>query len=381
MIATLPSSQTAVAQSPAPGAARVGYDARFSVGHYRGMGRYLRQFIQPVARQSMGFCATGEFDPALDLHARGFRTYPLWEQLSLPRRVREAHIDFFVAPYNTAPLSLPASVKLILILHDFIYLRSSAELPLSRSSYQNFGRLYRRWIVPAAIRRAHRIVCVSEHTKSELQARFAIEEERVRVIPNTIDSSWFTLARPASPDDYVLCVSGEAPNKNLERAILGFAEYCRRSDQKAVHLKVAGVKSAYHPVFRKLAEQNAIGPRVHFLDFVSEGQLQTLYARARAFLFPSLEEGFGIPILEAMAAGVPVIASSASSIPEVAGEAALYFHPHSVSQMAEQLCVVLSNPPLQRSMSQRSRERALCFHPSAVESAIAEFWNQTLPDA
>ena len=368
-------------ESAAAPALRIGYDSRFSLGEYRGMGRYLRRLIRGVHAQAIGFCARGESDPHLRLFSRGFHFFPLWEQFSLPRHVTESGVEFLIAPYNTAPLRLPESVKLILVVHDFIYLRSTSELPLSQSPYQNLGRIYRRWNVPNALRRADRIICISEYTRDELLRRFPITQKRIDVIPNTIEASWFTVARPEITGEYVFCVSGEAPHKNLARAIEGFAEYCRSTRDRTMQFKIAGVKSAHHRRFLKIAEQQGIADRVQWVGYVSDFELQSLYAQARAFLFPSQEEGFGIPVLEALAAGVPVVASDASSIPEVAGQAALYFKPDSAHQMAEQLRSVLTNPQLQTTMSHHGRERALRFHPRVVDAMIADFWTKTLgPD-
>ena len=380
MSTALNSSATLPEVIALPPPRRIGYDARFSLGEYRGMGRYLRRLIQPVQAQSIGFVADGDSDPELRIRARGFRFFPLWEQLSLPRRAQEACAEFLIAPYNTAPLHTPHGLKLILVLHDFIYLRSTSELPLSRSAYQNFGRLYRRWNVPRAVHRAHRIICVSEYTRQELLRRFRVDANKVCVIPNTVDASWFRLesTRSNENENYVLCVSGEAPNKNLDRALHGFAEYCRIARDKTTRLKVAGVKRAHQAAFVKIASQLSIVDRVMFLDYLPYEDLQLLYAGARAFFFPSRDEGFGIPVLEALAAGVPVISSNAASLPEVAGEVALYFHPDSVSGMGEQLSAVLTNPQLQVTMSHRSRERAARFHPRAVDAMIAQFWEKTL---
>jgi glycosyltransferase involved in cell wall biosynthesis len=363
-------------ESPAASTPRIGYDARFSLGQYRGMGRYLRRLLRCLPECAVGFSASGENDDTLQLRTSGFHFYPLWEQVSLPRRVAESRVKFFIAPYNTAPLSLPGNVKLILVVHDLIYLRSRAELPLSRSTYQNVGRFYRRLVVPGAVHRADHIICVSQYTRQELMRRFDGDVDKITVIPNTIDASWYRLQ--ALPSDYVLCVSGEAPNKNLEAALEGFAGYCRTTRDRNTLLKVAGVKSAYHGEFRRLAERLGIADRVEFLAYLTDPALQSLYEGARAFLFPSREEGFGVPVLEALATGIPVVASNSSSIPEVAGTDALYFHPDAPHEIADQLCTLLSNPQLQRTMSQLGRRRSELFHPDAVDPIISQFWDRVL---
>lgn len=370
--------QTKIVRSRESDRPRVGYDARFSIGEYRGMGRYLRRLVRPIEACCIGFCASGETDPSLSLRARGHRFYPMWEQLSLPRHASELDLEFFLAPYNTAPLRLPRRTRLILVVHDLIYLRPQSELPLSPSSYQNFGRIYRRCIVPRAVRLADQIICVSEFTREELVRRLHVDPRKVLVIPNSVDADWYALPRPIEPEDYILCVSGEAPNKNLEVALQGFAEYRRNCGDRSTVLRILGVKPAHWGPFQDIAHQLGVGSSVEFLDYVPHATLQSLYANAACLFFPSREEGFGIPVLEALAAGLPVVTASASSMPEVAGDAALYFHPDSPSEMGKQLSAVLSNPHLQSIMSIRGRERARRFHPDVVDACIHDFWNRTL---
>ena len=150
---------------------RIAYDARLSLGAYRGMGRYLRQLVAGREQQLLGLCATGESDPGLRLIAGGARAFPIWEQVSLPRLIRRLGIDVFLAPYNTAPLRLPPQTRLILVVHDSIYFDP---LPLSLSLRQNAGRLYRQWVTPGAIARAERILTVSHYTAGQIRQRFGV---------------------------------------------------------------------------------------------------------------------------------------------------------------------------------------------------------------
>lgn len=366
--------------SNAPGSPTVAYDARFSIGQYRGMGRYLRRLLRPIEGQAIGLVAKGESDPHLKLEARGFHFYPAWEQISVPRRVVQSGARIYLSPYNTAPLRLPSGVKLVLVIHDFIYLRTRSELALSRSAYQNLGRAYRRWNVPRAIRHADHIICVSETTRRELEQRFSVNGKKISVIPNTIDASWYTRSRTSNLVNYVFCVSGEAPNKNLEVAIRGFSDYLRSSKDRAMQMKIAGVKPAFHARFNALVAQQGIAGRIEFLPYVSDMQLQALYANARAFVFPSREEGFGIPVLEALACGTPVMAARSSAVSEVAGSAALYFNPDSPPGMAEQLNMLQKDAALQNTMSARGRQQAAQFHPDVVDAQIRGFWRRILSD-
>jgi glycosyltransferase involved in cell wall biosynthesis len=353
---------------------RIAYDARMSMGAYRGMGRYLRALIAGREQNLLGVCATGETDPDLRPVANGYRIHPLWEQVSIPRLLRQNAVDVFIAPYNTAPLRLPGHTSLILIVHDLIFMEG---LPLSRSLYQNVGRLYRRLVTPRAIRRAELIVTVSHYTAGQLVSRLGVDERRLRIIPVSIDGEWFSApAEPRRDASLVLTVAGEAPNKNLQRALAAFAACRRRMPQSHLRMKVAGVKHEFHAVFQQQAETLGVAGAIEFLKYLSDGDMRRLYREADVLLMPSLAEGFGIPVAEAMASGLPVAASQTSSLPEVGGDAALYFDPNAIEPMAAVLHRILSDRALRKQMSDRGRIQARRFHPGEIRGKIQCFWEE-----
>jgi glycosyltransferase involved in cell wall biosynthesis len=355
---------------------RVAYDARLAIGHYRGMGRFLRQLIAGHEHDFLGLCAAGEQDQSLNLVASGSRAYPLWEQVSIPRLVGEQKLDVLLAPYNTAPLRLPSRVRLILVVHDLIFMDRQ---PMSRALYQNFGRWYRRWVVPRAVRRADMLVTVSHYSAEQLAARFALDSSRISVIPNTIDKEWFA-TEPAVPGipPYILVVAGEAPSKNLRRTLAAFARLRLSSPDLDIHLRVAGVKPKFHAVFHAAARKLGVAEHVELLDYLSDSAMRQLYQRATLFVMPSLQEGFGIPVLEAMASGVPAVVSSATSLPEIADAAARYFDPSSVDEMAAAMRDVLADESLREQMVHQGRIQAQKYHPFVVRETIREFWEQVL---
>jgi glycosyltransferase involved in cell wall biosynthesis len=353
---------------------RIAYDARMSLGDYRGMGRYLRALIAGREHSLTGLCASGEDDRNLRLVARGMRFHPLWEQVSIPRLLRERCVDVFLAPYNTAPLRLPPGTRLLLVVHDLIFMEP---LPPSRSLYQNVGRIYRQVVAPHAIRRADLIVTVSRYTAEQLVSRFGVDERDVRIIPVSIGPEWFSGAvEPREPATTVLTVAGEAPSKNLHRALEAFAICRRQMSGSPLRMQVAGVKWEYHRVFQELAHSLGVDDLVEFLPYVSDATMHALYRAADVLLMPSLAEGFGIPALEAMAAGLPVASSSATSLPEVGGDAPLYFDPRSTGEMADVLRRVLADRALRREMSHRGRMQASRFHRDAIRPKIEAFWDE-----
>jgi glycosyltransferase involved in cell wall biosynthesis len=356
------------------GTLHIGYDARLAIGQYRGMGRFLRLLIADREQDLVGFCAAGEQDASLNLFSSGLRLYPLWEQVSLPRLVRNHKVDTFLAPYNTAPLRLPKHVKLILVVHDLIFMD---RMPFSRSLYQNVGRIYRRLVVPHAVECADMIVTVSNYTACQLMDRFALDQSRIRVIPNSISEEWFCAeAACAAMARYVLVVAGEAPSKNLNRAIAAFKRCRKLGGDSLLRLKVAGVKKKFHSIYQAETRELGVADFVDFLDFIPDTEMRRLYQQAALFVMPSLSEGFGIPVLEAMASGVPVIASSATCLKEIGGDAALYFNPYSIEEMAVSMHEILTNPTLWATMSEQGRIQSKKFHSNVVKQKISRFWDE-----
>ena len=353
---------------------RIAYDARFSIGQYRGMGRYLRALIAGREQQLLGFCAGGEHDSALRLVAEGPAFYPAWEQITIPRLVRRHGIDVFIAPYNTAPLMLPPQTRLVLIVHDLIYMEP---LPASRSIYQNSGRMYRRLIVPRAIARADMVVTVSNFTASSIVSRFGLEPRRLRIIPNSLAEEWFIseMSAPRS-EDYILVVAGEAPSKNLNRALDAFARCRKLMNNSYLRMKVAGVKPAFHARFADRARLLGVANHVEFLSYLTNEDMRALYRNASVLFMPSLAEGFGIPVLEAMASGVPVVASNTSSLPEIGGDAPLYFDPTSSEHMAQILHQILVDSGLRARMAELGRVQARKFHSAVIRAAIQKLWDE-----
>jgi glycosyltransferase involved in cell wall biosynthesis len=351
---------------------RIAYDARLSLGQFRGMGHYLRQLIAGREQDLLGLCASGETDPSLKIVSSGFSFYPLWEQWSIPKLVRGHKVKTFIAPYNTAPLFLPKDVKLVMVVYDLIFMDRA---PLSRSLYQNFGRQYRRFVVPRAIQLADVVLTCSHYSAQQIVSRFSLDSSKIRVIPCSLGEGWFS-SESAGPGNsrYILAVAGEAPSKNLSRALDAFAHCRKLGADPSLRLKVAGVKERFHPIFQNQARQLGIAEFVDFLCYIPDVEMRSLYQQADLFVMPSLAEGFGIPVLEAMASGVPVAASSSTCLQEVGGEAARYFDPFSVEDMASTMRQILADPALRATMSEQGRMQSRKFHPHVVREQISSFW-------
>ena len=355
---------------------RIGIDARLSVGSFRGMGRYTREFAAQCEEQLFWLGHAGQQADALITHATGTEAYPVWEQFVLPRLCRELNLDAVLCPYNTGPLGGLGPTRLLLVVHDLIYLEPGRSVPFGGSPYQVAGRIYRRLIVPKAVARADALVTVSRFTANEIYRRMRVGDKPLLVVPNTIEETWFEGA-PAGVKrgKFVLTVSGEAPHKNLYRVVQAFQEARTAGTlPRDVRLLVAGVSSARVSSVAGAIERLGASDSTELMPYVSAGEMQELYRTAAFMAFPSLVEGFGIPVLESMASGCPVIVSDRGALPEVAGDAALVVNPLSVGEIANGMGRLWSDTALARELVFKGRRNAERFHPRAVHPQMRAAW-------
>jgi glycosyltransferase involved in cell wall biosynthesis len=350
---------------------KVGYDGQAFLTRNGGTGKgaQLRTLLGPFIRQFAGFASTDPNFGDIPLIQEGLAGYNLWQQISLPGLLRRHGIDLFLAPSNTAPLRLPRKTKLALVLHDMIIMKN-----YTRSETRaRFLDGYRRRLIPTSVARAEVVLTVSEHARQEILEAFP--KANVRVISCTVPQSWFSPHPLAGRAGHILMVTSSAPHKNADAAIDAYVLYARRAGSHARPLKIVGLANHVHR-YAPMLRASGLESLVDFLPFINEEQLQSMYQQAGALFFPSLDEGFGIPVLEAMATGTPVLTSRAASMPEVAGEGACYFDPSSVEDMASALERVLSDIALCERMAHDGLRQAQRFHPDLVRQKVIQFWKE-----
>ncbi|MCF6234969.1 MAG: glycosyltransferase family 4 protein [Gammaproteobacteria bacterium] len=359
---------------------KIAFDARWTVGSHRGMGKFARFFMKASHVPFVGVCSKAVHDDEFPVVFRKPSFFPYWEQKALPDYVEESGARILVCPYNTGPVRALKNCQLILVVHDLIFMEPLSVLPPSVSIYQNLGRIYRRWVLPKVLKRADKIVAVSEYTRQKLIDSYQIPSENITVLPNTIDKEWFDTKKLELKNrkKYLLCVAGEAPSKNLARAIEAFSLFSKGNREQKVTLKIAGVAPQYHNKFYKLASEFGVSDRVELLERKSNDELKQLYQECRAFFFPSLFEGFGIPLLEAMASGSPIVCSNSTAIPEVVGDAGLLVDPLSINEMAMALDKVVFDNDLAANLIMKGDKQVLLYHPDNVNSKMKDFWQDTL---
>lgn len=353
---------------------RLGVDVRWMCGHYRGMGRFARQLISPVTESVIALAPRGTKTNEWPLVSSGNGFFPWWEQAVLPQLCKKQKLDILLCPYNSGPIANLGATRSIAVIHDLIFMQPWSVLPPSLSIYQTLGRLYRRHVVPTFSRCADNVITVSAYSKQELVDRIHLPESSIHVIPNSISDNWFAESLPFElRQSYIFSVSGESPSKNVSRLLKAFALACLESDD-IINLKIAGIKPAFHSVYLKQAFELGINDQVEFLGVLSEQQLMNYYRNARGFILASLFEGFGIPLLEAMACGTPVACSNSTSMPEVVGGSGFLFDPFSIDDIAENILKLWFN----MSFSSHSRcviERATCYSDSSVRKMVESFWS------
>lgn len=350
---------------------KVGYDAQAFLMPNGGGGKgvQLRNLLGPFTESFIGFASKGRHSSPYPLVREGLENYRMWQQLSLPISLMRYKIDLFLAPYNTAPLLLPPRVGLILVLHDTTMMKGFRK-PTLRGRMVDF---YTRSQIPPAIARSRVVLTVSEHARSEILRSFPRAD--VRVLPCTISLEWFRPTPLDGREGYLLMVTSSAPHKNAWGAIEAYADYARRTGINARPFKIVGLTHAADSYQQRLVSLG-IADLVEFMPSMTESELRDLYRGAVALVLPSFSEGFGIPMLEAMASGTPVIAAQTASLPEVGGNAALYFDPKDRGDMTAALETVLADGQLREQMAREGVKRAEVYRPDVVRREVMAFWSE-----
>jgi glycosyltransferase involved in cell wall biosynthesis len=290
--------------------------------------------------------ATGRYDrlpPATGAAVSLFTTQVFWAARERP--------DLFWAPAHRLPWSLPRATARVLTVHDLCYLAAP-------SSMRRTTRMLDATLMPRAISRSDRIACVSQSTAEQVAERFPAARERIAVVhpgvaPLPAAAARSTLEPLGITGPYVLFVGTREPRKNLARLAQAFARAASGSDARLV---LAGARGWGDADGGASATTEVIT-----LGHVDDAQLATLYRHARLLALPSLYEGFGLPLVEAMAVGTPVLTSRTASMPEVAGDAGLLVDPLSVDSIAEGLHRLLHDDALHAQLARAAPAQAARF--------------------
>jgi glycosyltransferase involved in cell wall biosynthesis len=302
----------------------------------------------------------GELLPAVTVpvNARDRRQWVLGEQTMLPLMAARAGVRLMHSLASTAPAW--GRFRRVVTVHDLIY----ARFPDAHAGIRDKGM---RVLVPLGVRRSDRVIADSKSTRRDLLSLVGVRPDRVDVVPlglGTVQREQPMAEREVREKfalgerPVLLSLSAKRPHKNLLALIGALARLAQRERPVLV---LPGYATAHEAELRERARALGVEDDVRFPAWVAAAELEGLWKVTRAFLFPSLYEGFGLPVLEAMARGVPVACADASSLPEVAGEAALLFDPRSESAIADALRRLLTDEELCDRLRRLGVERAARF--------------------
>ena len=319
----------------------------------------------------------GELLPGVTVpvRARNRAQWVLGEQTLLPRLAAREGIDLLHSLASTAPLR--GRFCRVVTVHDLIY----ARFPDAHAGIRDKGM---RVLVPQAVRRSQRVIVDSQSTRKDLLGLGGISAGRIDVVPLGLGTVRREAPLPGrevrarfdlGERDIVLTLSAKRPHKNLQALIGALA---RLAPERRPVLVLPGYPTAHEQELRARARSLGIEADVRFPGWVSAAELEGLWEIAQAFVFPSLYEGFGLPVLEAMARGVPVACSNASSLPEVAGEAALLFDPYDQLAIAAAIERLLVDPDEAARLRALGRQRARLFTWERTALATLESYARAL---
>ncbi len=308
--------------------------------------------------------------------------YPGWEQIELPRAAYREGCDVLHCTSNTGPLF--SKVPLITTLHDIIYLESISIFKKEGTWYQKLGNMYRRYFVPPVIKKSKKVITVSNYEKERINKHFGFSDNRLTAIYNGVSSHFKKVTNPVRlkriqeqyslPENFFFFLGNTDPKKNTKGVLKAYSEF-----NKIYPNKYQLVMLDYdEEELQKLLTANGspeIRELIHLAGYVPNTDLPAIISQSTIFLYPSLRESFGIPILEGMACGVPVITSNTSSMPEVAGQdTALMVDPTKPIEITEAMRRLVEDKMLAKLLSDKGIERAKDFSWDTMAKNVLELY-------
>jgi glycosyltransferase involved in cell wall biosynthesis len=370
---------------------RIGIDARFYGPIGKGLGRYVQEVVDNITKinnaqsgdsfEYVIFLSPENFDefvveqPGIKKVKLPCAWYGWQEQIIMPYYIAREKLDLIHFPHFNVPILTP--VRFVVTIHDLILTHFPTIRATTKSHllyyFKNFAY---RLVIFSALRRAKKIIAVSQFTKNDIISKFKVNPDKIVVtyegaanLAKGHDSLFVAkmdsqeiLAQHHIPHNFLLYVGNAYPHKNLETLLRVFSRL--HQNRPELRLVLVGKIDYFYKCVQETAralnlwQKENINNPVIFPGYVPDVQLETLYSEAQAYVFPSLYEGFGLPPLEAMARNCPVVSSDRSSLPEILGEAAIYFNPDDEADIFTKIDLVLSNPNLRQKLIESGRVQA-----------------------
>lgn len=285
----------------------------------------------------------------------GNNFYPLWEQLSLPRAAKADGCQLLHCTSNTAPLA--TNIPLVVTLHDIIYMEKSLlQIVAGKgTAYQKFGNVYRRMVVPRILKSSTKVITVSNFEKQRITDFFHLGKDKLTAIYNGVGKHFEKVTDPIElqrvkhtynlPDKFFFHLGNTDPKKNTGGVLKAYANFIRSTNETIPLVMLDYEINELQELLNELNEPNLLNS-IHLTGYVVNADLPAIYSQCELFLYPSLRESFGIPILEAMACGTPVISSNTSCMPEISGGAALLVNPFNANEITDAMVKLYSDKQL-----------------------------------
>ncbi len=312
--------------------------------------------------------------------------YLYWEQVLLPRAAKKYGCELLHCTSNTAPVY--CSTPLIVTLHDIIYLEGRNLLSKGFTMYQRIGNLYRRKVVPIALKNSRKIITVSGYEQEIIRNFFNWPDDgHLKVVYNGVNDYFKPIyddqilsdvkKRYLLPDHYFFFLGNTDPKKNTMNVLKAYAGYIKRNGPTHKLVMVDYEQEALALLLDKISTPELVN-QIHLTGYVVNSDLPAIYNQSDLFLYPSLRESFGIPILEAMACGIPVITSTTSSMPEVAGDAALMVDPYNPDEIAMAIEQMTSDPTLRQRLRMAGFKQASQFSWPKMAADVQEIYEEAI---
>ncbi len=342
----------------------IGIDARFY--NESGVGRYIRNLIsnlqlldkenQYVVFMLSKDLADFKISANFKAVAADFPWYGMAEQFKFPALLNKYNLDLMHFPHFNVPVFYKG--KFVVTIHDLIHRHfnlqhSTTHGPLVYQLKQiGYSKVFNH-----AIKKSVHILVPSKHVKEQLINETNLQGQKITITNEAADDRLLNQSKTKTEINgkYILFVGNAHPHKNVEGLLKAFQ--ILKKTNASLKLVLVG-KSSY---FWQRLQEKYRDPDIIYTGFVTDIQLTALYQNAVAYIEPSFEEGFGIPILEAMALGAPVVSSSAGSLPEVGGEAAIYFNPKNIPEMANKISSVIESASLRKELIKKGQTRVKLF--------------------
>lgn len=295
-------------------------------------------------------------------------SYPQWEQFALPKAAREYGCGLLHCTSNTAPLK--ASMPLVVTVHDMIYMEKFPLFASGFNWYQRLGNTYRRYVVPRVIKKSEKVITVSNYEKKRMSMFFNLDEQRLQAVYNGVSAHFKKIKDQREleriskkyklPDRFLFFLGNTDPKKNTPGVLRAYSMFLKQTDDPVPLVMPDYDMKELRRILDDIGDPGLL-EHIHLTGYINNSELPGIYNQCEIFLYPSLRESFGIPILEGMACGVPVITSNAASMPEVSGGAAYLVNPMKPQEVVEGIFKIRASESLRNELIEKGLKRSSEF--------------------